>query len=716
MKVEYHDQPFHPLVEQIVEVICEKTQNANPQFFRLLVNYHLTKMASMMRVGLKTLDRGLIPVNMYAVNLAPSGLGKGHSTNIIEEMLLHKFRETFFQYTYPEVEEENLAKLAVKRADLKGEDPDDELKRVQAQSKDLGTLLFAFDSATAPAIKQTRSKLLMSGIGSMNLEIDEVGRNLSGNDDALTTMLELYDKGRVKPKLTKNTNESKHTEDMDGSTPANVLMFGAPCALFDGGKIEDAWYAYLSSGGARRSFFGLTNNAVRNLSASAEDIFDSLIDKSKSDFFVKLSLQFERLAHRLNFEKAIDVPRAIGIKLIEYKKYCETLAAKLPEHEDMAKAELSHRYFKALKLAGTYAFIDGTSAVTEQQLFAAIRLAEESGIAFERIKKRDPSHVKLAKYIADVGYEVTHVQIAENLPFYRGSKSAREEMINYAIAWGYKNQVIIKRSYSNGIDFFQGETLKPTDMSKLRLSYSNHVAYDYKNVEAPFADLHKLVQAPDLHWINHHVVGGHRRGENIMPGFNMVVLDVDGGCSVAFAKDLMKNYSGLIYTTKRHTPQDNRFRLILPLNFYLKLGPDDYREFMSNIMDWVPFDVDKSTGQRSKKWLTQPGQFLYLPGEQLVDAMDFIPRTTRNDERKKELSAQSLTNLERWFIQNTGSGNRSNQMIKYALMLVDQGKDFDEIRSAVYGLNSKLQDRLNEDEIKQTILVTASRALKKRNP
>ena len=92
--------------------------------------------------------------------------------------------------------------------------------------------------------------------------------------------------------------------------------------------------------------------------------------------------------------------------------------------------------------------------------------------------------------------------------------------------------------------------------------------------------------------------------------------------------------------------------------------------------------------------------------------MEFIPRTTKNDERKKGLlTTQSLSNLERWFVNNTVNGNRSNQLVKYGLVLVDSNKDFSSIRDAVIELNSKLPDKLSEREIDTTIMVTITKAL-----
>ena len=66
---------FHPTSEKIVNILCQLTQNDNPEFFRLLLCYHLAKIAATMRVKIATKDRGEIPVNLYALNLATSGHG-----------------------------------------------------------------------------------------------------------------------------------------------------------------------------------------------------------------------------------------------------------------------------------------------------------------------------------------------------------------------------------------------------------------------------------------------------------------------------------------------------------------------------------------------------------------------------------------------------------------------------------------------------------------
>jgi hypothetical protein len=135
---------------------------------------------------------------------------------------------------------------------------------------------------------------------------------------------------------------------------------------------------------------------------------------------------------------------------------------------------------------------------------------------------------------------------------------------------------------------------------------------------------------------------------------------------------------------------------------------------MANIYEWLPFDVDTATNQRARKWLSHDGHFEYNDGE-VLDALPFIPKTSKNEERKQLLdSQQSMDNLERWVINNIGDGNRNNMLLRYAMILVDAGFDFEGIRTRVIHLNDKIADKLEEAEIMSTVMVSVAKAISKR--
>ena len=700
---------FHPIQEKIVKLLCEMVQNDNPNFFRVLLCFHLAKLAGVMRADIATDDRGNIPINMYAINLASSGQGKGHSTAIIEEQILNQFTDVFLNQTFPVIAEENIAKLAVERAGLTGEDPDVEELKLIAEFQSIGELAMTFDSATVPAVKEMRHKLLMGGIGAINLEIDEIGTNMSSFTDILGAFLELYDIGKIKQKLIKNVKDQIRRKEIPGRTPTNLIVYGTPVKLLDGAKTEEMFYNHLETGLGRRCIYGYSLVSMKRKGITAKQIYDMKTDKTAGIYLRQLSARFGALANATNYAKVITMSEAVTIQLIEYQQYCEALAFNMADHQSIAKAEMEHRYFKTLKLAGTYAFIDGHSEITEDNLYHAICMVEESGRAFEAILLREKSYVKLARYIASVPNQVTHVDLGEDLQFYRGSKQQKNELLENAVTWGYLNHIAIKRDLINNIEFISGSSLKETSLDKMILCYSHDISDAYKNKLPAFHTLHKLMQLPDKHWVNHHTSNGNRSMANMVAGFNMVVLDIDGGTTINQAATLFKEYKYLMYTTKRHTAAAQRFRIILPLNYHMEMGDDEYKQFMQNLFAWLPFSVDEQTTDRCRKWLTFNGTYAYSKGDKLLDARLFIPQTAENNRQKQVIeSLQSLSNLERWFIQNAGDKGRNNQMLKYALILVDMGQPIDQVREKVKALNSKLAVPMDDGRIESTIMTTAT--------
>lgn len=708
----FEEMEYHPTSEKLVEILQEQNRTDDALFFRVLSSYYFSLAAAQMRCTIISEDRGRVPVNMYALNLAPSGFGKTKACRWFTNNVLGLFRQRFINETFQLLAEDNIPKLANTRAVRKGTDPDDELKGLEKEFKGLGEMYFSFNSGTAPAVRQMRRKLLIANAGSLNLVMDEVGNNLVSNEEVFDAFIELFDQGEIDEKLLKNSAENARTEEVKGTTPTNLLMFGVPSRLLDGAKSEELLMKMLDNGYARRCFFGYIRSSERAVKTASE-MYDAAVQQHTSQVVQELSMRFEHLADMVNVNKQIRLERAQSILLYEYQLACETIANKLPEHQIVRKQEIANRFWKVLKLAGAYAFIDDSPAITDSHLYAAIKLAEDSSRAFDMLLSRDKPWVKLAKYIGAVGTDVTQADLAEDLPFYKGGISAKNEMLTQATAWGYKNNIIIKKSFSDGIEFLRGETLKETDLAKMVLSYSTDITTDYRNETAPFDQLHKLTQAPGMHWVAHHLNGGYRNEENCIPGFNLVVIDVDGGVNLSTAKLLLKNYKFLLYTTKRHTETEHRFRIILPINYELAMDAKDYKEFMSNIYEWLPFDVDNATNQRARKWLSHDGHYEYNEGE-VLDALPFIPKTSKNEERKNLLnSQQSMDNLERWLLNQANEGGRNNMLHRFAMTLVDAGFSFDAIRNKIMEFNAKLPDKLDEAEILSTVLTTVAKKLAK---
>ena len=716
--MDYSQMSYNPLAEKIVQILITKTQNDNPQFFRLQANYYLSLVASVMGTRIKSNLTGVIPVNMYGVNLAGSGSGKGFSTNILENQVIGLFRQHFMQEVFPKQAELNLQIEAAKRAKYMNIGLNESEERLNKEYRSYGAYRFSFDSATTPAIKQLRNKLLLARVGAINISIDEIGSNLESNADTLNTFLELYDKGVIKDKLVKNTDTATRHQEIIGETPANIMMFGTPSKLLDGGKIEDNFFSFLETGYARRCFFAYSKKASSTKDLTPEELYQRLTNHNHEQELITISRNLFHLADTNYCNTELEVPDATGIELMRYRIDCEQRASKLPEHMDIQRAEMSHRYFKVLKLAGVYAFLDMKPEIEIQHIHQAIKLAEDSGDALNQMFQREKPYERLAKFIAgNMGGELTQVDLSNQLPFYRGSQAVRNDMMTSAIAWGYKNNILIKKTYRDGIEFFTGESLEETDLDKIIVSYSKDLADNYVNDTVSFKNMVNLVTYKDLHWTNHHTIDGHRSEKTMVEGFNCIVLDIDGTTTLQVAQGLLKDYTYVIHTTKRHQQlvemekgvfeKRDRFRIILPINYKLDLSKDEYKEFMEGVQQWCPFELDTATFQRSRKWLCNDIAQTFVNEGELFDALPFIPRTSRNEVYKKnQLSLQSMNNLERWFAQRMISGDRNNTLAKYGFMLQDSGFKPAEIETMLLAFNDKLENKLDEQEILSTIMTS----------
>ena len=190
----------------------------------------------------------------------------------------------------------------------------------------------------------------------------------------------------------------------------------------------------------------------------------------------------------------------------------------------------------------------------------------------------------------------------------------------------------------------------------------------------------------------------------------MVVLDVDGGATIDAVKELLEEYTYLIYTSKSHTEDEHRFRVMLPINYKLQLDREDYREFMDNLLSWLPFTCDDCSNQASRKWRTNDQSIIHRNTGQLLDVLHFIPRTSRNEEYKQNFTKlESLSNLDRWFAQRIAVGNRNKNLLRYALILVDAGMTLAEVISQVKQFNGSLNNALSVDELDRTILQTVAK-------
>lgn len=702
------DYKMNTFQEKIVDVLCDKTGNNDRSFFRVMVVYKMAELACNMRASVNFAGTKNIPVNVYALDLAPSGYSKNASMNILEKEVFRKAKDEFLLHTWETESSTNLDLLAVRLSSLKGIDTEDARIEIGKEWDRLPRHLYNFGSSTAEGFKALRTKLDMAGIGATSQVLDEIGTNLAGNQEVFGVQLETFDMGENKQKLIKTDGGNR---DVGQSVPSCLFAFGTQSKLFDAGNTEKLFFEKLEEGYGRRLIIGYVPTHKRDEVLTVDEVYEKMTNPTTISDLVSYSDYLKTLVVATNANKTLTMDKEVEKKFIEYRLHCDNFAGSLKEHEEIYRAVLMHGYWRAIKIAGVYAWIDGKDEVEMEHFESAVALVEECNKNFKKMLTRKKPYEKLADYIVDAGRELTQVDLTEDLSFYRGSESQKNELLRLSTAYAYNNNMVLKNTIKDGIEFFSGEKLEETDIDKIQVSYSSDVATGYKVGVNKFELLHQLVTRNGLHYCSHGFKDGHRKADNAIKGFNLLILDVDSGLDIDVCKHLLRDYTFLIATTKSHTPDVHRYRIILPMSHKLYLSKDEYKSFMKNVFSWLPFDSDEQTGEIARKWQSHKGDYTYNYGS-LIDVMRFIPNTSKEAKFKKRVSTVGDSDvLQKWFLLNYNweEEGRNNMLIRYGLSLLDDGMSSDNIRYSMLDLNNKIDKPLSEKEIESTCMKTIIR-------
>lgn len=693
------------IINKIHNIVESKMGATDNHFMNMMIFNKLSQIATHMHINIETWDKTLVPCNFYGLSLAPSGYNKGRLNNILEDNVFKSFKKEYDEFSST-IASETMSLNAERQAAKDGISEEEAMDLLIKRWQRLPDKLYDFSDATEAGLKGAREKFTMAGIGGTCMEIDEIAYNLEKFKEVLTVLLEAYDVGKAKDKLIKIDSNSA-----SGKIPSTLFMFGSPTSLLNGSKEENDFFAMLRQGYARRMFFSY----IKDYSSKSKETAKDILNRSRISQVEESELlsYFQDIATRDWHNKTITATDDIWEQVIQYKIDCEEEALKYKEHEDIQKFELSHRYWKVLKVMGLLAIADKRDYIKLQDFQDAKLIATQSGSHFLDIVNREPNYVRLFNFMSDMGKKLTEADLYEHLYFYSNSnQSARKDMRNLASAYAYNQNGFIRETIKNGVTFYEAEVMKKTDLDKIKLSYSTDITYNYENVEVKWEELKQFFITDGLHYTVHHFKDGHRNSENLIEGFNLLVLDIDDGLSIDMVRSILNDYTYYIYTTKRHTKDKHRFRVVMPLSNIVKLNDKDYKSFMENIFAWLPFDVDSATKDCSRKWLCNAGES-YSNSGIMLDPTDFIPDTSNQKEHTRKLeNLSNLDNLEKFFVSQIDDGlGRNNILLKFALMLVDGGLSYENIEDRVLSLNDKLETSISVQEIMSTVMKTVRRKI-----
>ena len=156
---------------------------------------------------------------------------------------------------------------------------------------------------------------------------------------------------------------------------------------------------------------------------------------------------------------------------------------------------------------------------------------------------------------------------------------------------------------------------------------------------------------------------------------------------------------------------DPRYRMLIPLSHTVKLDRADFNEFMYNLGDYLPFQIDVSGIGRCKQWASHKGKFIEYEGE-LLNVFQFLPTTAKPTLYPTIKNPSELDKLEAWFVKSSDEGQRNNMLFRYAAALISFGyTDKEKVEDKIKKLNQRFKKPLKADEVNNTIMKRINKSL-----
>ena len=702
-------EKLNPTVNEIVSTVLRVKDDIPVPMIVVMINYALAEMTASLRTKLELYDGTTKPLNNYSYVFAESGVGKDVTMSALNRVFIEAFKERM-EKGFNKHKENYWSERAMTLIDSEDEDDVDEI--IKEEKRMVSPFSYRISSGTLAGVSKSRVTYSKYNICAVNLVIDELGSNYGMIRELIALMLSSYEDGATEGRQLK----SESVVAVSG-VPSNFIGYSSPALAFDGGSTEKMIMADLSQGMARRSFVAYAvrpkpkkmtaKERVKMIRGNADTNEESLKE---------LNAKFSKLASPKNMYQHVTISEEAEIINMEYHMKCEALSESKNDLSEQERIELVNRAWKAIRLAGVYAFIDDHREIKPEHIEQAIFVAEMSGEAFKKVMNQPKVFERMFQFIAN-RKETTEVDL-ENQKWYSGNMRNKRDLLGLAKAYGYKQDHLFRVKDIEGIDFYSFLAMPKTDPNKVIISASKDITKGYKKLNVSFDDLYSLVTKDGFMYSAGTFKGGHRNKENYKQEQNLIIIDIDDGLKLSTAKLMLSDYKCLIATTKSHQKDKkglvcDRFRIIFIADKTIKLDSETYGEFMANVYDHLGLPADQSCKDSSRFYYGAEGEYWYSEGDKLIEIEPLIPDGEKANEIKihrDSIGYSSLDGLEKFYISEEPNG-RNNAMNRYSLVLKDDGYDYDSIEKKVIELNEKFGEPMSMKELNGTVLKSIKRKM-----
>ena len=613
-------------------------------------------------------DKVIIP-NYFGISFGGSGVGKNHSDNLARAI----FKESF----------DNFQRHAESFYDSR-KDPAD--KKPDPRYVNLSSYFIPVTS-TWQALQKAAQTVKDMDVGSVNVVSDELGDNIMSMSEIFTKLKSTWDTGTSEgPVNVTNGGESYFCVH---DVCFNALLFGAPGPFELDPKKKDRLLETYVSGMARRSF--IYHNNTYKKSENRNPNFEKL----ERDFYDKLESYIKELRYFLNNTREIRYPAKIREKLLEYDQIKELERERSISliAEDLGSTK------KIEKLLRIIATLDLQDEINEEHLKFAIEFTEALDSTAEETVEIKPAYKRIYDEIEKRSFAARTdiVKAVKDITI----KDLDSQLILVQEHANLIGNSLIKKEY-NGIIKYKIEKLSNTNLDNIILSINGNMdRTEPEGFVRKIGSFDKLINAVNAEF--RYSAGTFRNeyisDENYLQEQNLFIIDIDNDLSLEDAKALFSSMTYLITTTKSHQKPKktkvngetidlvcDRFRIILPTLSTFHLTSKVYSEMYMNVINSLGIAEADSKCRNASRWYygNPEGEHWYNKGD-LLDIRTYIPDSSEHqdastslnnyDNQRDKSNAPASIRVDaaiRWFLSNTATGNRNDNLFKLGMLLKEK--------------------------------------------
>lgn len=208
---------------------------------------------------------------------------------------------------------------------------------------------------------------------------------------------------------------------------------------------------------------------------------------------------------------------------------------------------------------------------------------------------------------------------------------------------------------------------------KVTISFSEHITENFKQIKIPFFKIMDLVKSK-FNYSSGVFKNGYRNKDNYLEYSDLVIFDIDDGCTIDEAKKIFEPFDYILATTKSHQKEKNgvvcdRFRIILKTETPITLNKEDYSKLMEEVFKDFPF-VDTVCKDASRFYFPSADSEIYIhAGFTDFDWQDIWNERCKLDKETEERLKQFKENYVGF--KKVNSNNYQSKNEDYGLEHID---------------------------------------------